>query len=160
MDNDKTFTSFGRSYERASQRGIQPTAIKPAQTAVSVLVNTDTEILGPLSLNDGVSVTVTSIIRNANPTYRIGGAPYCIAFFQTSLSTGNIIGSGVTAGYSSMGPFPMPTFTPYATDDDLGGNDGDDLVYITSLTNNTGSTQVIYALTNTRVYTPTGGQAQ
>ena len=57
----------------------------------------------------------------------------------------------------------MPTFTPIATQDAdgtltaMGGNDGNNLVFLTEIVNNTGAPHDIYVITNTRVWTPLGG---
>lgn len=137
-----------------------PKSIKPSSLSRTNIANTQSEILGPFSLNDSSSLTITSIVVNeTNPDFRLGAVPYNIVFFQTSLGTANIIGYGVTGDYV-INNISMPVFTPFATDEEIGGSDGNNLVFVTELINNSGMTQTIYAITGTRVFVPTGGQAQ
>lgn len=160
LDNDRQFTTFSRFSDRISQRGILPNAIKPAQTATTVIINTQAEILGPYTVNNGSSLSLQSIITNENPAYRIGGVPYCITYFQDQIDTDHIIGATIGTGdYIINGPLPMAQFSPHAIGGSAGGNDGNNLVYLTELINNSGSTQTIYVITNTRVFVPTGGSA-
>lgn len=157
---NQEFTNFGvKQTPRVTQQRMYPTAVKPAHLAQLTLVNTPTQELGPFSVTNGNSLVLQSIIANgANPDFRMGGVPYCVAFFQTSLSTLNLIGGTITGtGYQIKGPMAMPGFSPLASTGVLGGNDDNNLVYLTELVNNTGGTQTIYVITNTRVYTPLGG---
>ena len=161
---DREFNNFGGGYPmpRISQRQIQATAVKPSALSQNTLINTTAETLGPISLANGVSLSLTSLLFNAqNPNYRLGGVPYSIVFFEDNLNVNDIIGASVT-GYKINGPMAMPTFTPEAYVNSsgsnvLGGNNGNNLVYLTEITNNTGVTHDIYIVTNTRVYLPLGG---
>ena len=156
--NDSQYTYFGMPRPRVTQRSLQPTAVKPSALSQTTIVNTQATINGPFSLNNGSSLSIRSIIaNNTNPDFRLGGVPYCITFFQTSLATSTIIGDAVTGGYTINGPMPMAQFSPYATSSSAGGNDGNNLVFLTELINNTGGTKNIYYITNTRVYVPLGG---
>jgi len=150
-----------RSSIRVSQQRILPTAVKPAQLAQTTLVNTQGELLGPFSIANGSSLVLQSIITNTNdPNFRLGAVPYCIVYFQTTVATANIIGGAITGtGYSIKGPMAMPGFSPFATPGVLGGNDDNNLVFLTELVNSSGGgPQTIFAITNTRVYTPLGGE--
>ena len=112
MEDEKQFT-ISNPNRRTTQRTLQPGAVRPASLSQTTLVNTDAVIGGPFSLNNGSSLSVRSIIVNTNnPDFRIGGVPYCITFFQTTLSTGAIIGDSVTGGYTVNGPMPMAQFSP------------------------------------------------
>ncbi len=167
MDNDNNqFRTLGKYNDRISQRGLQATAVKAAVLAQTTLSNTIGNVLGPFSVNNGSSLQVSSYIANSsNPENRIAAAPYGIIFMETSPALDNIIGSpqGVAAntGYQLYGPTAMPQFTPIGTLIDgqvvIGGNDGNNVIFLTELVNNTGSTQVLYYLTNSRIYTTTGG---
>lgn len=144
---------------RTSRQSVKPTAIAPSALAQTVLVNTQAEIIGPLTLSNGGNISLTSIIANtANEKIRLGAAPYGVVFFEDSLSTGAIIGDSVT-GYIVNGPMAMPKFTPNATSSDIGGSTGDNIVYLTELINDTGMEHDIYIITDTRVLTPIGGGA-
>lgn len=156
--DDKEFTI--PTVVRASQRTILPNAIKPAQLSQQTMVNTEAEILGPFTVGNGSSLSIRSIIASdTNPNYRVGSVPYCITFFQTTLSISSIIGDTITSGYTIIGPLPMAQFTPVATTTSAGGNDGYNLVFVTMITNSSGGSKTIYAITNTRTYVPTGGTA-
>lgn len=159
----KGFTSIlPTSTLRIRQQNIMPSAIKPSNVANIAIVNTASEILGPVSLNDGSGLSVKSILTNTvNENFRIGAIPPQIVFFEGSLNVNNIIGDGVT-GYTVNGPMAMPQFTPlaYSNPDgsiELGGSDGNNLVFLTELINNTGGTETIYVIVSTRVYSPTTG---
>lgn len=159
MDEDRGFTISNHN-KRVTQRTIQPNAVRSAQLSQTTLVNTQAEVLGPFTINNGSSLSIRSIVtNNTNPNFRLGGVPYCITFFQTDLSITNIIGDQVTGDYTINGPIPMAQFTPYATSSTPGGNDGNNLVFVTELINNSGGTQDIYVITNSRIYVPTGGGA-
>lgn len=149
---------------RIQQQNVKPLAIKPAGFAQINLANTQATINGPYNIANGGNLTFKSFIQNTkNDRFRLGGVPYNIVFLEDSLTVpDDIIGDTVT-GYNINGPFSMPQFTPHATSIDgtitLGGNDGDNLVYLTELINNTGSGHDIYVVTDTRVLTPIGGSA-
>lgn len=152
--------TIGQESQRVNQQQIAPSAIQPAQLSQTTIVNTTTQTLGPFSIANNASLTIRSLITNSkNADFRLGGIPYCIAFFQTSLTTANLIGSGITGSYTINGPLPMPVFTPNAATGVVGGSDGNNLYFITELQNKSGSTQTIYVVTNTRVYNPIGGGA-
>lgn len=161
MDSNKSGVNhYVLSTPRVIQQRMAPTAVKPNQLAQTTLFNTEANILGPFSLANNASLSIQSVIANSNnPNIRIAGVPYCITFFQTSLSVTNIIGSAITGSYTMNGPMPMAQFTPHATASVIGGNNGNNLVFLTELINKSGGTQIIYAITNTRVYTTTGGSA-
>ena len=165
IDNDG-FVTYTDVVNRINQQQVRPSAIKPASMAQTNMVNTQAEILGPFSIANNASLNLSSLITNtSNVNFRLGAVPYSIAFFQTSLSTSNVIGSGVTGTYIINGPLAMPQFTPHAYKDTtgatvIGGNDGNDLVFITELINKSGSTQTIYAIIDSRVFTPQGGGGQ
>ena len=147
---------------RLSQQMVKPTAIKPAAVNQVNMVNTNSEILGPFSLADGASGTIVSIVYNiVNDKFRLGAVPYNICFFEDGLTSADLIGYSIT-GYI-INSMSMPTFTPIATQDAdgtltaMGGNDGNNLVFLTEIVNNTGAPHDIYVITNTRVWTPLGG---
>lgn len=160
------FTTDQNQNPRVNQQRITPTAIQPAFLSQITLSNTTAGVQGPFSLANGSSLQITSfIINNANPKFKIGTLPYGIVFLEGSPSLSKIIGSpqGVPAstGYNLFGPIAMPQFTPIATNINgsitVGGNDGNNIVFITELVNNTGGSKNIYYLSNSRVYTTTGG---
>lgn len=158
--NDTEYTYFTTPVQRTSQRTMLPTAIKPAALSQTTIINTQATINGPFSVANGSSLTVRSIItNNTNPDFRLGAVPYGITFFQTSLDTTSIIGDSVTSGYAVIGPMAMAQFSPYATSSTAGGSDGNNLVFVTMITNSTGGSKNIYYITNTRVYTPIGGSS-
>lgn len=148
---------------RIKQQNITPKEVNPASLSQTTLQNTQAEILGPVELLNGGNISITSILtHNVNPEFRLGGVPYNIVFFEDDLNTDNIIG-GPISGYTINGPFGMPQFTPEAFvnpdtgNNVLGGNDGDNLVFLTEIINDTGDTHDIYIITDTRVYTPVAG---
>lgn len=146
--------------KRISQQSIVSKTIKPTQLSQQTLQNSSTEILGPLSVNTGDSISVISIVSNTvNPLFRIGTLPYAIAFFEGTLNVANIIGAG-PQGYVINGPMAMPQFTPYAEGASAGGNNGVNLVFVTELVNNTGMTKTIYVITDSRVYFPISGSPE
>lgn len=146
---------FEEEKRRASQRDIEPQAVKNSAVANNVIASTTVSTLGPFSVANGSSLDVTSTIANsANANNRLGAVPYQICFFESSLSLSKIIpgGSGVTGTYDVIGPLAMPQFSP-------GGSDGNNLLFRTRLTNNSGATKTIYCLTNTRFIGGIGGSA-
>lgn len=143
---------------RLIQQQVRPTAIKPAAVAQTNILNTQATINGPFTLANNASLSVRSIIvNNVNSEFRLGGLPYCITFFEDSLSISTIIGEGVTGDYTVNGPMPMAQFSPYATSTTAGGNDGNNLVFVTEIINKSGGSHDIYYISNTRVFTPIGG---
>lgn len=158
--DDKQFTHYAPPQRRQQQQNIAPSAIKPPQLAQASLFNSNSQTIGPVSLANNASLSVQSVIANErNPNFRLGGVPYAIAFFQTSLTIAHLIGANITGSYTINGPLAMPVFTPYAAGSTAGGSDGNNLVFITELINKSGSPQTIYVVTNTRVYMPIGGGA-
>ena len=143
---------------RLRQQDIAATAIKPFAFSQQLMLNTQAEILGPFAVNNGASLSILSIINNTvNEKFRVGSLPYNIVFFQTSLALSNVIGYGITGDYTINGPMGIPQFSPYAQGLSIGGNTGDNLVFLTELINNSGGSQTIYAITDTRVLTAIGG---
>lgn len=145
--------------QRISLQKMYPANVGPPQLLAGIVQSSNATINGPYSVPNTSSLTIQSIIvAKKDPTIPLGAIPYCIAFFQGSLSTANIIGSGITgSGYVIKGPFAMPTFTPHATNNNYGGSDGNNLVFVTELYNATGSTQNIYYISNTKIIQSSGG---
>lgn len=153
-----------QNLKRIKQQNITPKEVDPASMSQTNILNTTTEFIGPVSLNNNSALSIRSIISNsANPLFRLGAVPFEICFFQTSLAIGSIIGDTVSADYVIIGPMAVPQFSPLAQPTtapggaSAGGSDGNNLVFITQIINYTGATKTIYAATSTRVLTPVGG---
>jgi hypothetical protein len=123
-----------------------------------VLGETAVDILGPFNVVNGGTITLMSTHTNTPISTPIGVLPYMVAFFQGSLATANMINAAINSGYAIMGPLAAPNFTPHAVPGvSIGGSDGKDVVFYTTIQNNTGGNKNIYILTNARVFTPIGG---
>lgn len=147
-----------QSANRTSKRVLYPGIGTPRMLDQRVIGTTSVYVSDPISLPNLSTLTVISIIKSSlNTNIVLGAVPYEIVFLQGSLDTTNMIpGTSTVSGYSLFGPCAMPTFSPNAVTGVVGGSDGDNLVYITSLYNNTGSTQTIYYISQTRVFTAGG----
>jgi hypothetical protein len=163
MDTESQANNLFPSQGKATQRSVLPTAVANAAFGQNFIQNSSTQIGGPISLSNGSSLTIMSIITaNANPLIRLGALPFALVFFQGSLNTNNMIGVTITGnGYLLKGPFAMPNFSPHAmsTPKTYGGSDGSNLVFMTELYNATGSAQTIYYITNTRYIQPGGASS-
>ncbi len=160
MDNQSDELLFPQR-QRIRQQDITPATIKNSRLSSDIITSTQTTVNGPISLVTGTSVVVQSIIvGNPNPNLPIAAVPYCIVFFETTPDTNNMIGVTLTgSGYLIKGPFALPTFMPRASNNPItyGGSNGNNLVFITELFNNTGATKTIYYYTNTRYIQGSGG---
>ena len=149
---------------RIQQQNIKSKAIKPFTVSQINLVNTQADLQGPFTVNNGSSLSILSIIKNTvNEAFRVGVLPYNIIFFEgtpsINVSTGvnNVIGYGVTGDYTINGPMGMPQFIPYAIPTRIGGNTGQNVVVLTELINNSGGAEDIYFISDSRVLNPYGG---
>lgn len=139
---------------RTSQRDLLPTAIKPRSVESDFLQNTQVTT-GSFSISNGVTVTITTTITAlANSTIRMGAVPFQIAFFETSTTTANLIpfGSGIATGRYTVTSLAMPQITGI-------GTDGNNIVYKTSIANNSGGTQTIIYYIASRFIQGSGGGA-
>lgn len=135
---------------RATQQGIQPTAVKNSALSAGVLANTESETLGPFTVNNGSALDLTSTIANANnESIRLGALPYMVAYYQTSVADANLIPFASGGDYKLFGPIAIP--------EDYSGSDGFNLVFKTRLVNNTGGSKTIYIVTHTRFFSGVGG---
>lgn len=158
VDFQQTAPFIKRPKRRIMPQDVVSKAIGPRALAQTTLVNTDVEIIGPIALSNGASLSLLSIIANtSNENFRLGASPYSIAFFQDALSATNLIGAGIMGDYTINGPLSMPQFDPQSENGSLGGSDGNNLIFITELTNNSGGSQDIYIAVNCRIYSPIGG---
>ena len=150
---------------RINQQNINPGAVKARALPTNIIQNSTTFISGAFSLSNGSALSIQSILTSdTNPDVPLAGVPYCIAFFEGSLGPTKIIGAGVSgSGYIITGPFAMPKFSPLAQNTSSstinGGSDGNNLVFITQIYNNTGLTKTIYYATNTRFIQGAAGGA-
>lgn len=140
-----------------------PGSVKQTSLTSDFIKNSSVFVSGAISLTNGNSLVIQSIITSqTNPNLKLAAVPYSITFFQGSVATNNMIGVTITgSGYQLKGPQAMPFFTPNAKNlasTIYGGSTGANLVYVTELFNNTGSTQTIYYITNTR-FIQSGGAA-
>ena len=139
--------------DRSSKRDTLSGSITGRLLSSGIVSNVGAQVLGPYTVTNTHTLTITSTISNsANPAGIIGAIPYSIVFFETSLDTTTIIpgGSAITQGnYFTYGPFSMGEFQP-------GGSDGHNVVYKTSIYNISGITKTLYAITDTRILLPAG----
>lgn len=142
-----TFNNLINNELRIKQQRLVPTSTKNRNISTDLLQNgglkTSTQ-----SITNGTRLTFTStIVSSISSVNRLGSLPYQVCFFLTSQAQNNLIpfGSAVTASqWVVTGPMSMPEFSP-------GGSDGNNLVYKTAITNNTGSTQSIIFAADIRV---------
>lgn len=136
---------------REFQRGVN----KGRHIKQEIIKNTD-NYEDSVTLNDGETVTLTSTVTSTlSDDIRLAAIPYQIAIFETSYNTGNIIpgGGNIThSDYVTYGPFAMPKFSP-------GGTDGNNIVYKTAITNNSGGQVTLLFYTQVRYFTGYGGAA-
>lgn len=164
IDQSNSNNLFGQGVVQKQNSAITtPGSIKQTSLTADFIKNSDVFVSGAISLTNGNSLVIQSIITsNTNPNLKLAGVPYSITFFQGSLATSNMIGITITgSGYQIKGPQALPVFTPNAQNlasTIYGGSTGANLVYVTELYNNTGSTQTIFYITNTR-FIQSGGSA-
>lgn len=149
--------------QRKNPTGYTPGGIKQTAFSSDFIQDTSTFVSGANTLTNNSALVIQSIIASTtNSNIKLAANPYSIVFFEGSLSTSNIIGSGIlNTGYIFNGPFSMPIFTPNAQNFSgstvYGGSNGNNIVYVTTLINTTGVTKTIYYITNTRVVQSGGG---
>lgn len=157
--NDQTNSISAPTTAKIKSTDIMIGAILPSHITTKLIQPTTTTTNGPTSVANGSALTVTSLVTSkTNPNIPLFGN-YTIAFFEGALTTDKIIGYTLVHNYIVQGPFLMPAFSPhYAAGITSGGSDGNNLIYNTSIINNTGGSVNLYWITNTRVI-QTGGKA-
>lgn len=145
---------------RATQKELIPTAIKSRQLSLGNLINAGQELLGPFVLvNTGV-LSVISRITATSDGVRLGLAPYQICFFDTSVSTSNLIpGSTITlnTNWKVTGPMALPRGLQIQTSGGLYISDENNILVKTAIQNTSGGNRTIYGLTTSRsLYTASG----
>jgi len=158
-DNLNQTSSIVATTQKSGVTDIKPNSIQPNMLSAHFVKSTTATMNGPTSLANGSGMTVTSVVSSdTNPNITLAGAGYSIAFFVGSIAAANVIGYTVIGAYNIQGPFLMPPFSPEYSSVQEGGSDGNNLIYNTTIINNTGSTKVIYWITSTR-YIQAGGKA-
>lgn len=142
---------------RANRRDIGPAAIRARHLPDVTLVDTNADVL-TATLTDGSQATITSTISVGSGEAKLGSAPYMMAIFESSVSEANWINGGSSVGntdYLMYGPMAIPDIS---INNERIGTDGKNIVFKTSITNNSGTTQGLIFVTNTRVMVTRGGQ--
>ena len=150
------FTNTSALNPRISQTKIDPTAVKNRNLPSNILANTTATLNGPYTIGSGNTLTFTSTIVNTkNAKITVGAAPYFFCIIESPASTANVYPGGTLAGnkYIVVGPMAMPNAAIGGTN--IGSNDNN-LVYKTSVYNNTAGSLTIYVVTQTRFITGVG----
>jgi hypothetical protein len=156
-DNLNQTSSIVATTQKSGVTDIKPNSIQPNMLSSHLIKNTTTLMNGPTSLTNGSGMTVTSVVSSdVGPNIEIASVGYSIAFFVGSIAAGNVIGYTVIGNYNIQGPFLMPPFSPEYSSVQEGGSDGNNLIYNTTIINNTGSTKSIYWITSQRYIQPGG----
>ena len=133
--------------QRISLQDVLPASIPNSMVATNLMKNAGVNTLTSSVPNGSTLTLTTTIVSNLAKSNRIGAVPFQCALFLTSALLNNLIpfGSGVTPSqWVLFGPLAMPEFTP-------GGTDGNNLIYKSAITNNTGSTQTVIFMSDLRV---------
>jgi hypothetical protein len=156
--------------KRVNRRGIKPTSIKSRHIPQDLLKNVTTSDI-TFTFAHGAVITLNShIYSSADREIRLGTAPYMVAMFEAdglgSIAPGtNQIPMDVTGLTYIVSQFAMPEYSvggkrrysvsggyiPFATD-------GNDLVWKTTITNNSGVDKTVTMLIQPRVLISRGGK--
>lgn len=159
--------------KRIGRRDIVPASVRKSQLPQDLLANTDTTVL-TTNVGNGVTITITSRSSSEiDPDIRLGLCPFMITFYEAaslgaiSPGTNQIPHDVATGRYSVYGPIAMPDYTVngkrFQQVSSASGlkiyfaSDGNDVVYKTSIANNSGSAQDIVILIQERVIQSRGG---
>lgn len=170
FDNIQLPSGLSASQERRiNQRRLMPTAVKSRMISQDVIKNTDV-VVTTFSIGNGVTISLN--VRSSNttdPELRVSAVPMLITFYEADgLSAVNPGTNGIpfdvaTGRYDIYGPFAMPEYTVNEKRVTSSGTyfatDGNDLVWRTSIANNSGSQQTITALIQLRTIQVRGGGA-
>jgi hypothetical protein len=151
--NNKGFSTIVDTQRRVGKRDLFPSSVDSRQLTNTLIKNTPM-VSGTFTIANNVTITITATVSlDKNSDAIIGVLPFMIALFETSNTTGNLIpfGADIASGdYTVSGPMAMPSLSPI-------GTDGNNVVYKTSITNNTGSTQTILYYIQSRFISVLGG---
>jgi hypothetical protein len=155
------------SVARSTRRTIQPTAIQSRQISQGVIKNTNGSS-GSFALANGVTTTLTTTFWNeSNDEIRLSAVPFMITFFEAASLSACVPGTNqipfdvATDRFNIWGPIAMPDYTINGKRVTSGGtrfaSDGNNVVYKTSIVNNSGGDVTITYILSLRLIESRGG---
>jgi uncharacterized pyridoxamine 5'-phosphate oxidase family protein len=155
---------------RVGRRGVKPTAIKSRHVPQDLIRNTEVSYIST-TFNDGVTITLTSRFTSSeDANIRLSSMPFMIAIYEAAsfddIAPGtNQIPMDVATGRYTVTQLAMPggytvsgeRFYKASGDKIFFASDNNDLIFKTSLANNSGSQQSVTFVLQNRLIQSRGG---